>query len=71
MMKLTVRTVRERVGSSPAQLRAGGTDLNMRLGEERWIPPGSTVTVANIGSPSNDFLRFDFKTQPIDSSNSR
>jgi hypothetical protein len=54
-----------------AQLRANGEDGSMRLGQERWIPAGSKVTFDNVGPESSEFLRFDFKTQPIASSNSR
>jgi hypothetical protein len=53
-----------------AQLRAGDKDLTMRPGQERWIHAGSTTTLDNVGSQSSEFLRFDFKTQPIASSNS-
>ena len=54
-----------------AQLSASGTDLSMRPGQERWIPAGSSVTLDNVGTQSIEFLRFDFKTQPLASSDSR
>jgi hypothetical protein len=54
-----------------ARLRAHGADASMRPGQERWSPGGSTVTLDNVGSQSTEFLRFDFKTQPVASSNSR
>ena len=53
---------------SRRQLRDKGSDVTMRVGQERWIPAGSTVTFENVGSQSSEFLRFDFKTKPIASS---
>ena len=51
-----------------AQLRDKGSDVTMRVGQERWIPAGSTVTFENVGLQSSEFLRLDFKTKPITSS---
>ena len=56
------------IAFQPAQLRDRGSDVTMRVGQERWIPAGSTVTFENVGSRSSEFLRFDFKTKPIASS---
>jgi hypothetical protein len=47
------------------QLREQGSDLTMRVGQERWIAAGSTVTLENAAAQSSEFLRFDFKTTPI------
>ena len=52
-----------------AQLRDKGSDVTVRVGQERWIPAGSTDTFENVGSQSSEFLRFDFKTKPTASSN--
>ena len=62
MMKLTVTAL---------ALTASITALAAQPGQQRWIPAGSTLTFENVGSQSSEFLRFDFKTQPIASSNSR
>jgi hypothetical protein len=54
-----------------AQLREKGSDVSMRVGQERWISAGSTVAFENVGAQSSEFLRFDFKTTPIASSHER
>lgn len=54
-----------------AQLREKRSDVIMRIGQERWVPAGSTVTYENVGSQPTEFLRFDFKTAPTTSSNQR
>ena len=51
-----------------AQLREKDAAVTMRVGQERWIPAGSTVTFENVGSQASEFLRFDFKTPPKGSS---
>lgn len=53
--------VRTSDGSSPA----------IGLGHERWLPTGVTVVFDNDGSEPGEFLRFDFKTGPLQSSGQR
>jgi hypothetical protein len=74
------RTVRLAAGASEpslliafqaAQLREKNSEVSMRVGQERWIPAGSTVAFENVGAQSSEFLRFDFKTTPIASSHER
>ena len=54
-----------------AQLREKDSDVTVRMGQERWIPAGSDLSFENVGSQPGEFLRFDFKTKPLASSNQR
>ena len=52
------------IAFEPAQLREKDSNLTIQTGQARWMPAGSSLTFANIGSRSSEFLRFDFKTTP-------
>jgi hypothetical protein len=51
-----------------AQLRETGSHVTLAVGQERWLPARSALTLENAGADPSEFLRFDFKTAPIASS---
>jgi quercetin dioxygenase-like cupin family protein len=54
------------IALQPAKLReSGGSDITVRVGQERWIPADAEVRFENLGSGPSEFLRFDFKTAPV------
>ena len=59
------------VAVEATQVRWSGETSAIRAGQERWIRPGTTVTVDNISSAPSEFLRFDFKTRPVTSTAQR
>jgi hypothetical protein len=53
-----------------AQLRESGADVSLRLGQERWMGVNTVLAFDNHRSGPSEFLRFDFKTAPVKSSES-
>ena len=47
-----------------ARFRDDTSTVSLRIGQERWMPAGSTVTLENLGPEPRELLRFDFKTGP-------
>lgn len=39
--------------------------VTLAVGQERWIPAGTTESLANSGDEPAEMLRFDFKTLPL------
>ena len=61
--KLTVKTTTE-----PALIIALATTPGFKAGREWWVGPSSLVEVRNDAASPIDFLRFDLKTQPVNTS---
>jgi hypothetical protein len=60
------------IALADTQLRhSDGRDITMSLGQERWLAAGSEMGLENRGQESSEFLRFDFKTTPLTSSDQR
>ena len=57
------------ISLQPAQLRESGRDVTLRTGQERWIGANAALVFENRGSGPTEFLRFDFKTAPIEKEN--
>jgi hypothetical protein len=52
-----------------ARLRENSSDIPIRIGQERWLSAGTAFVLKNTGHHPGEFLRFDFKTAPLASSN--
>jgi len=45
--------------------RGSASELNLGLGQERWIAVNRTVRLENTGKEPAEMLRFDFRTPPV------
>ena len=55
------------IAVEPTQLRQSGADVTLHAGEARWSGTAA-FAFENRGSGPSEFLRFDFKTAPIQAS---
>ena len=51
--------------SHPSLLIALADGAGLKRGQEKWIGAGNAAVLANSGAAALDFLRFDFKTPPV------
>lgn len=54
--------------AEPALVIALTRTADFNAGQEWWVGPSSSVEVHNGAASPNDFLRFDLKTQPVNTS---
>ncbi|MGE0865342.1 MAG: hypothetical protein AB7P34_15720 [Vicinamibacterales bacterium] len=55
---------RQVAATEPALLIALANGVGMKVGQERWLASGGTITLTNTGTAPVDLLRFDLKTTP-------
>ena len=49
----------------PTMLIALRDGMDIKAGQERWVPASSVLPLKNETNTAIDFLRFDFKTRPV------